>query len=161
MKRHFFYVTLSSGNQSSWENGRPVGIESTIESGDGTRKSVIVPDPRLPPGWVKHLAQRVYGASAGKWDTIIVSPEGRRFRTRMEIKAYLDNNQDFKYSENMFNFALNSRKRKQGNSSEIVVKSEIKPEPGTSDSPPADGDDEEGIQEIASIRYPKCCVGCR
>jgi hypothetical protein len=55
-----------------WEGGKPVGIESSIEAHDGTRKSIIVPDPRLPEGWSKHLAQRTHGASAGKWDTIIV-----------------------------------------------------------------------------------------
>lgn len=56
----------------SWENGRPVGIESTIEMSEGPRSSVIVPDPRLPVGWVKHLCQRAHGASAGKWETVIL-----------------------------------------------------------------------------------------
>lgn len=56
----------------SWEDGKPVGIDATIETSDGFRKSVIVADPRLPPGWVKHLARRTSGASAGKWDCIIV-----------------------------------------------------------------------------------------
>lgn len=55
-----------------WIDGRPVGEDSFIESNDGLRKSVIVADPRLPEGWKKHLAQRVHGLSAGKWDTIIV-----------------------------------------------------------------------------------------
>lgn len=55
-----------------WINGRPVGVESFIETNDGTRKSVVVADPRLPEGWTKHLTQRTHGLSAGKWDTIIV-----------------------------------------------------------------------------------------
>lgn len=55
-----------------WENGRPVGEESTIETMDGPRPSVIVPDPRLPPHWVKHLAKRNNGVSAGKWNSVIV-----------------------------------------------------------------------------------------
>lgn len=56
----------------SWENGRPVGVDAMIETHDGQRSSVIVADPKLPEGWVKHLVQRIHGTSAGKWDTIIV-----------------------------------------------------------------------------------------
>lgn len=55
-----------------WVDGKPVGTEGSIEVGDGSRKSIIVNDPRLPEGWVKHLSQRTSGMSVGKWDTIIV-----------------------------------------------------------------------------------------
>lgn len=59
-------------NEFRWDNGRPIGEESVIETNDGSRKSVIVNDPRLPPGWVKHLVQRSHGVSAGKWDNVII-----------------------------------------------------------------------------------------
>lgn len=55
-----------------WVNGEPVGQEAVIECMDGPRPSIIVPDHRLPPGWVKHLSKRMFGNSAGKWDTIII-----------------------------------------------------------------------------------------
>ncbi|XP_972506.2 PHD finger protein 20 isoform X1 [Tribolium castaneum] len=89
-----------------WEDGKPVGIDSQIETTDGTRKSIVVPDPRLPEGWTKHLAQRMHGASAGKWDTIIVSPENRRFRSKSEIKSYLEDTKLMKYNWSMFDFTI-------------------------------------------------------
>ncbi|XP_044268334.1 PHD finger protein 20 isoform X2 [Tribolium madens] len=89
-----------------WEDGKPVGTEAQIETTDGTRKSIIVPDPRLPEGWTKHLAQRMHGASAGKWDTIIVSPDNRRFRSKSEIKSYLEDTKLMKYNWSMFDFTI-------------------------------------------------------
>ncbi|KAF5288026.1 hypothetical protein FQA39_LY15555 [Lamprigera yunnana] len=94
-----------------WENGKPVGIESAIETTDGVRKSTIVSDPRLPPNWAKHLAQRVTGVSAGKWDIVIVSPEGKKFRTRSDLKLYLEENPQLNYTEAMFDFSLHRRTR--------------------------------------------------
>ncbi|KAK5646830.1 hypothetical protein RI129_005294 [Pyrocoelia pectoralis] len=101
----------TEGWMPKWENGRPVGVESAIETHDGLKKSIMVPDPRLPPNWAKHVMQRSTGASAGKWDTIIVSPEGRRFRTRSEIKAFLEENPQLNYNEDMFTFSLYRRSR--------------------------------------------------
>ncbi|KAF5307777.1 hypothetical protein FQR65_LT06648 [Abscondita terminalis] len=107
----------SSGNEDvdgwmpKWENGRPVGVESVIEASDGVRKSIIVPDPRLPSTWVKHLSQRISGASAGKWDSVIVSPEGRRFRTRAEVKVYLEENPHLNLNDSMFDFSVHRRSR--------------------------------------------------
>ncbi|KAK4880115.1 hypothetical protein RN001_008261 [Aquatica leii] len=99
------------GWMPKWENGRPVGVESMIEASDGLRKSVIVPDPRLPQNWVKHLAQKISGASAGKWESIIISPEGRRFRTRSEIKTYLEENPQSNFTDSMFDFSVHRRSR--------------------------------------------------
>lgn len=109
-------MDVSSGDEleawvPSWENGKPVGVESAIETHDGLKKSIIVPDPRLPPNWSKHLMQRITGASAGKWDTLIVSPEGKRFRTRLEINTFLDENPQLKYNTNMFSFCLYRRSK--------------------------------------------------
>ncbi|XP_068904442.1 PHD finger protein 20 isoform X2 [Tenebrio molitor] len=111
-----------------WEGGKPVGIESSIEAHDGTRKSIIVPDPRLPEGWSKHLAQRTHGASAGKWDTIIVSPDNRRFRSRTEVKAYLEESKLMKYNWSMFDFSLHRhRNRKKDIESEATRLSQEAP----------------------------------
>lgn len=38
----------------------------------GPRRSIIVSDRRLPPGWEKHFTQRKAGTSAGKWDVLFI-----------------------------------------------------------------------------------------
>lgn len=38
----------------------------------GPRRSIIVSDKRLPPGWEKHFTQRKAGTSAGKWDVLFI-----------------------------------------------------------------------------------------
>ncbi|KAJ3655052.1 hypothetical protein Zmor_014196 [Zophobas morio] len=96
-----------------WDGGKPVGVESSIDAHDGTRKSIIVPDPRLPEGWTKHLAQRTHGASAGKWDTIIVSPDNRRFRSRAEVKSYLEETKLMKYNWSMFDFSIHRHRNRK------------------------------------------------
>ncbi|KAL1491319.1 hypothetical protein ABEB36_011932 [Hypothenemus hampei] len=95
----------------TWENGKPIGIESTIEGMDGYRKSTIVPDPRLPAGWTKHLVQRIYGNSVGKWDTIILAPDGKKFRSKQEVKNYLDLHPTVEASIEMFDFSLFNRRK--------------------------------------------------
>ncbi|XP_018332733.1 PHD finger protein 20 [Agrilus planipennis] len=103
-----------------WENGKPVGEESSIELNDGARKSVIVVDPRLPPNWVKHLAQRPHGTSAGKWDTVIVNPEGKRFRTRSEVKTWLEAHPDYNLTAYTFDFSLHKKTRRSAQIRETV-----------------------------------------
>lgn len=72
----FFVLGMSEYEEEEWTchwlNGTPVGDESMIDCMDGQRPSVIVPDSRLPPGWLKHLSKRMYGNSAGKWDVFIL-----------------------------------------------------------------------------------------
>lgn len=73
-----YYLTGTSSQYEGeewtcrWINGDPVGQDALIDCNDGQRSSVIVPDHRLPPRWLKHLTKRMFGNSAGKWDTIIV-----------------------------------------------------------------------------------------
>lgn len=55
-----------------WVDGKPVGKNSTIDTQDGVKDTTIVPDPRLPEGWNKHLLKRTQGQCAGKWDVVIV-----------------------------------------------------------------------------------------
>lgn len=111
---------------TTWDNGKPVGIESTIESYDGLRKSVIVPDPRLPTGWVKHLSQRITGNSAGKWDTVIVAPDGKIFRSKTEVKSYLDLHPEIQAAMNMFDFSAyrGSQKKKINKPKQKVITTE-------------------------------------
>ncbi|XP_076271046.1 PHD finger protein MBD-R2 [Rhynchophorus ferrugineus] len=107
-------MNLSDQWLPTFENGKPVGKDSKIESIDGVRKSVIVPDPRIPSNWERHLAQRSHGTSAGKWDTIFISPDNKKFRNKSEIKVYLEQNSNVDVSLDVFDFSIyrNGHKRK-------------------------------------------------
>nr|XP_023017755.1 PHD finger protein 20 [Leptinotarsa decemlineata] len=96
-----------------WIKGKPVGIEATIETQDGPKTSVIVPDPRLPEGWHKHLLKRTKGTDAGKWDTIIVSPENKRFRSKTDVVKYLEEHASEGLNLSMFDFSLVSKRKKK------------------------------------------------
>ncbi|KAK7793947.1 hypothetical protein R5R35_005816 [Gryllus longicercus] len=92
-----------------WE---PIGEPAYIVDGtDGPRKSIIVADPRIPPGWTRHTIQRMSGHSAGKWDVFFVCPEGRKFRTRHELRLYYEERGEIFPSE-QFDFSLGRRKNK-------------------------------------------------
>ncbi|XP_066156675.1 PHD finger protein 20-like protein 1 [Euwallacea fornicatus] len=110
----------------TWKGGKPEGIESTLDGADGLRKSTIVPDPRLPSGWTKHLTKRTYGHSSGKWDTVIVAPDGKRFRSRREVSNYLELHPGIEATLDMFSFSIYRSKRrllkpKQKVSKEVAI----------------------------------------
>ena len=66
---------------------------------------IMYEDPTLPEGWSRKVSQRTGGASTGKWDVYIVSPDGKKFRSRNELRQYLDKNGlDFKPED--FDFSL-------------------------------------------------------
>ncbi|MCI4381085.1 hypothetical protein PGIGA_G00247540 [Pangasianodon gigas] len=46
-------------------------------------------DTSLPPGWTRETRQRKQGKTAGRVDTYIISPEGKRFRSKAELQKYL------------------------------------------------------------------------
>ncbi len=50
----------------------------------------------LPYGWKKLLTRRLSGASAGNWDTYLISPLGKRLRSNVELTNYLKSNPDVK-----------------------------------------------------------------
>lgn len=41
------------------------------------------------PGWKKVVTQRKSGKTKGKFDVCVISPEGRKFRSRVELQRYL------------------------------------------------------------------------
>lgn len=94
-----------------WINDSPVGKKGSLNMNHGILNTVIVEDWRLPEGWTKHLYQRV-GNYGGKWDTIIVSPEGLNFRTKHELKAFFDKNGKV-YDFNVFDFCLHKKRAKE------------------------------------------------
>ncbi|XP_048004549.1 uncharacterized protein LOC125240622 isoform X2 [Leguminivora glycinivorella] len=78
-----------------WLDGQPEGaVSEAPAAGDSPlpRRSVLVEDKRLPPGWTKHMVRRSLGSSAGKWDVVLVSPENRRLHTKSDMRMYLENN---------------------------------------------------------------------
>nr|CAI5838605.1 unnamed protein product [Callosobruchus analis] len=96
-----------------WHKGRPVGTDALLETGDGLKHTVIVPDPRLPEGWAKHLLRRNIKGGGVKWDTIIVSPENKRFRSKHEVRVFLEANPIEGLHVNMFDFCLVRSKPKK------------------------------------------------
>ncbi|XP_066583660.1 PHD finger protein 20-like protein 1 isoform X2 [Prorops nasuta] len=96
-----------------WINGEPQGIESFIVDGnDGPRRSIIVQDKRLPPGWQKHFTQRKAGTSAGKWDVLFIhKSSGKKFRSRNDIRAFMENQGQFDFDPERFDFCIHRKKK--------------------------------------------------
>lgn len=113
----------------SWYKGKPIGIESTLQTQDGPKVSYIVPDPRLPFGWNKHLVRRTKGCDAGKWDTIIVSPENKRFRSKTDVLKYLEEHANEGINEKMFDFSLVSKRKRKNAAIVTKAKSPEKEQP--------------------------------
>jgi len=61
-------------------------------------------DPNLPTGWSRKVVQRQTGATAGQWDVYIYNPDGKKFRSRNELRSYFTqsgtqlNSEDFDFS---------------------------------------------------------------
>ncbi|XP_072765571.1 PHD finger protein 20 isoform X5 [Anoplolepis gracilipes] len=96
-----------------WIDGEPQGTESYIVDGnDGPRRSIIVPDRRLPPGWEKHFTQRKAGTSAGKWDVLFIHKQtGKKFRSRNDIRVFMENQGQYDFNPENFDFCIHRRKR--------------------------------------------------
>ena len=62
-------------------------------------------DDKLPPGWEKRARLKTVGTKAGKWDVIIIGPEGRTFRSKQDIKHYLFVRQ-LEHDLDLFDFRL-------------------------------------------------------
>ncbi|KAI3356895.1 hypothetical protein L3Q82_003542 [Scortum barcoo] len=60
--------------------------------------------PTMPPGWVREVRQRKAGKTAGKQDVYITSPQGQRFRSRVSLHAFLQENGDGSLDINLFDF---------------------------------------------------------
>ncbi|XP_065082151.1 PHD finger protein 20-like protein 1 [Ochlerotatus camptorhynchus] len=93
-----------------WMNDFPIGEESTIEVGGVKVYSVIVDDWRLPEGWIKHVYQRI--TAYGKMDVLLINPEGKIFRSRQEMKAFLAEKGET-YDPNVYDFGLHKKRSKE------------------------------------------------
>ncbi|XP_063224785.1 LOW QUALITY PROTEIN: PHD finger protein 20-like protein 1 [Bacillus rossius redtenbacheri] len=134
-------IKVDKDEDKKKEKWQPEGEEAYIVEGvEGLRKSIIVTDERLPPGWSKHTIQRKSGGSAGKWDVFLVSPEGRKVRTRAELRQYFEeHNQPF--PSERFDFTLSRKKGGKVSRSHYSAKSSRtstggKSRPGEDAAPP-------------------------
>lgn len=93
-----------------WINDCPVGKESYLDFAHGRINTIIVDDWRLPEKWEKHLFQRI-GNYGGKWDAILVSPDGQKFRSKQELKQYLDTIKEI-YDPDRYDFCLHKKRAK-------------------------------------------------
>uniref|UniRef100_A0A1A9WUX7 MBD domain-containing protein n=1 Tax=Glossina brevipalpis TaxID=37001 RepID=A0A1A9WUX7_9MUSC len=95
-----------------WVNDQPIGREGYLIVGEHRKPTVIVEDWRLPSGWIKHMYQR--SNVLGKWDVILVTPNGKRFRSKSDLKLYLEE-QGQVYNPDIYDFSIHRRRAKDIN----------------------------------------------
>ncbi|XP_046393390.1 uncharacterized protein LOC124161192 isoform X3 [Ischnura elegans] len=52
------------------------------------KEPIHVPDKKLPAGWRKFAIKRKIGASAGKWDIYMQSPDGHKIRSPHALRSF-------------------------------------------------------------------------
>ncbi|XP_002137807.2 uncharacterized protein MBD-R2 [Drosophila pseudoobscura] len=107
-----------------WVNDQPIGTEGFLIVGEHQKPTVIVQDWRLPTGWIKHMYQR--SNVLGKWDVILVSPSGKRFRSKSDLKVYLES-QGLVYNPDIYDFSIHRRRAKDINA--YVYTGDYSPQP--------------------------------
>ncbi|XP_053480580.1 methyl-CpG-binding domain protein 4 isoform X1 [Ictalurus furcatus] len=75
-------------------------------------------DTSLPPGWTRETRQRKQGKTAGKMDTYIVSPQGKRFRSKAELQKYLLTEECVHLDLDAFDFTTKIKAQSQKSNSE-------------------------------------------
>ncbi|EDV95086.1 uncharacterized protein LOC6567961 [Drosophila grimshawi] len=95
-----------------WVNDQPIGTEGFLIVGEHQKPTVIVHDWRLPDGWIKHMYQR--SNVLGKWDVILVSPSGKRFRSKSDLKVFLESQGEV-YNPDVYDFSIHRRRAKDIN----------------------------------------------
>ncbi|XP_031623524.1 PHD finger protein 20-like [Contarinia nasturtii] len=94
-----------------WINDTPIGDEGFLLNADGTKRpTVLVQDKRLPAGWTKHLYRR--SSTSIKWDVmLVVDSNNKRFRSRNDVKVYLDEIGQA-YNPDTYDFSIHKRRAK-------------------------------------------------
>ena len=68
---------------------------------------IMYTDTNLPPGWKRKVVKRSKGS---RYDVYIFSPHKKRFRSRPQLKKYLENNTQFGLNIDQFSFSLTKDK---------------------------------------------------
>lgn len=93
-----------------WINDTPIGEEGFLLNADQSKRpTVLVQDNRLPTGWTKHLYQR--SSTSGKWDVVLVGPNNKRFRSKNDVKVYLEEVKQ-PYNPDIYDFSIHKRRAK-------------------------------------------------
>lgn len=93
-----------------WVNDTPIGQEGFLTNADGNKRpTVVVEDWRLPKEWTKHLYQR--SSVSGKWDVVLVGPNNKRFRSKNDVKVYLEGHGQT-YNPDVYDFSIHKRRAK-------------------------------------------------
>lgn len=106
-------VDYDDDNGPEWVDGEPQGVEAFVVDGnEGTRRSILIIDKKLPPGWQKHFIQRKTGNSAGKWDAVFIhEASNKKFRSRSDLRAFFETQRLSNFDPNKFDFCVHRRKR--------------------------------------------------
>lgn len=104
----------SKPNKKNESSKKVQAVPKAEENTDGQEIS----EPTLPPGWSRKVVQRQSGKSAGKYDVYLFTPDGKKLRSRIELRSYLS-----KYNididiENLFTLT--------GKTSKVLAKSVTK-----------------------------------
>ena len=62
-------------------------------------------DNRLPQGWYRKISKRKHGKTAGSYDVYLFSPEHKKFRSRIELRAYFEKNGETRLQAEQFDFS--------------------------------------------------------
>ncbi|EEB14546.1 methyl-cpg-binding protein, putative [Pediculus humanus corporis] len=103
-------------------------------------------DPTLPPGWKRCIKIRSCGKSAGRMEVIIVSPDGKRHRSKKQLENYILKNK-LNFNSEDFDFSVFGKTKKTNNNLIVeskdtsnVSKKKPKPSLSLSDRPVPDLD---------------------
>ncbi|XP_058844833.1 methyl-CpG-binding domain protein 4-like isoform X1 [Acipenser ruthenus] len=92
------------------EEGKTVNSDPGHEEGHSKSSSGEADRcPEAPLGWVKVVRQRKSGKTAGKYDAYMISPQGKKFRSRAALQVYLQSIQEVKLTAADFDFTVPGR----------------------------------------------------